>query len=693
MMRFVFDIDHAIKRSAMLSKITIKTGYKRMVQLPKSISTVILGLSLISSVFCSCANTPVEAPKQSIAKSSPQLQQEYRNAKALADAGDAKRALPRLKKIVALHPEAEEAVEARFAMGNLHLQNQQFNEAVADYDSVIKSPVQVGLETEALIRSSRALVKLGRASDAEKMLNQAIERSDITDEEKLQISMIRSDVFAAEGRTLDAIESLVKLSNIHPQPTERERYRARAQELVETKVSGEELRTVANEERFGFLRAPAKFRLALLAAEQRDYSQARSLFTDASSLAPGSELADRSNSLINQIDSRNKVDVKTIGVVLPLSGKQAAAGNRALRGIQLGLGIFGRNRSNFRLAVVDSEGNPDTGRRAVERLVNEDNVIAIIGGLLSKTATAEASKAQEIGVPMIVMSQKSGITQSGDFIFRNALTSQMQIKNLVEVAMGKLGMHNFAIMYPNDPYGVEYTNFFWDEVKAHGGNITAAQPYEAKETDFRGHVQRLTGTYYLEDRGEEYRLKLKAFQEKNPKRSVRQSAPSVEEIVSPVIDFDALFIPDSVRAVGQIAPMLAYNDVNNIRLLGTNLWDTPSLISRGQKFVENSVFVDGFLSTDPKFVSSDFFTNFKSTFDDEPGLTELQAYDSALILRQTVAAGETNRIGLQHRLASLQNFQGAIGLMSVNADREFIRPVTTLMVKDAKIVPFESIQQ
>ena len=693
MMRFVFDIDHAIKRSAMLSKITIKTGYKRMVQLPKSISTVILGLSLISSVFCSCANTPVEAPKQSIAKSSPQLQQEYRNAKALADAGDAKRALPRLKKIVALHPEAEEAVEARFAMGNLHLQNQQFNEAVADYDSVIKSPVQVGLETEALIRSSRALVKLGRASDAEKMLNQAIERSDITDEEKLQISMIRSDVFAAEGRTLDEIESLVKLSNIHPQPTERERYRARAQELVETKVSGEELRTVANEERFGFLRAPAKFRLALLAAEQRDYSQARSLFTDASSLAPGSELADRSNSLINQIDSRNKVDVKTIGVVLPLSGKQAAAGNRALRGIQLGLGIFGRNRSNFRLAVVDSEGNPDTGRRAVERLVNEDNVIAIIGGLLSKTATAEASKAQEIGVPMIVMSQKSGITQSGDFIFRNALTSQMQIKNLVEVAMGKLGMHNFAIMYPNDPYGVEYTNFFWDEVKAHGGNITAAQPYEAKETDFRGHVQRLTGTYYLEDRGEEYRLKLKAFQEKNPKRSVRQSAPSVEEIVSPVIDFDALFIPDSVRAVGQIAPMLAYNDVNNIRLLGTNLWDTPSLISRGQKFVENSVFVDGFLSTDPKFVSSDFFTNFKSTFDDEPGLTELQAYDSALILRQTVAAGETNRIGLQHRLASLQNFQGAIGLMSVNADREFIRPVTTLMVKDAKIVPFESIQQ
>ena len=664
-----------------------------MVQLPKSISTVVLGLVLISTVFCSCANTPVEAPKQSIAKSSPQLQLEYRNAKALADAGDAKRALPKLKKIVALHPEAEEAVEARFAMGNLHLQNQQFNEAVADYDSVIKSPVQVGLETEALIRSSRALVKLGRASDAEKMLNQANERSDITDEEKLQISMIRSDVFAAEGRTLDAIESLVKLSNIHPQPTERERYRARAQELVETKVSGEELRTVANEERFGFLRAPAKFRLALLAAEQRDYSQARSLFTDASSLAPGSELADRSNSLINQIDSRNKVDVKTIGVVLPLSGKQAAAGNRALRGIQLGLGIFGRNRSNFRLAVVDSEGNPDTGRRAVERLVNEDNVIAIIGGLLSKTATAEASKAQEIGVPMIVMSQKSGITQSGDFIFRNALTSQMQIKNLVEVAMGKLGMHNFAIMYPNDPYGVEYTNFFWDEVKAHGGNITAAQPYEAKETDFRGHVQRLTGTYYLEDRGEEYRLKLKAFQEKNPKRSVRQSAPSVEEIVSPVIDFDALFIPDSVRAVGQIAPMLAYNDVNNIRLLGTNLWDTPSLISRGQKFVENSVFVDGFLSTDPKFVSSDFFTNFKSTFDDEPGLTELQAYDSALILRQTVAAGETNRIGLQHRLASLQNFQGAIGLMSVNADREFIRPVTTLMVKDAKIVPFESIQQ
>ncbi len=659
------------------------------IQLSRCLSTLVMA----STVFCSCASTPAGVPKKPVAKSSPQLQQEYRNAKALADAGDTKRAMPRLKKIATLHPEAEEAVEARFAMGSLHLQSQQYSEAVADFDAVIKSPVQVGLETEALIRSARALVKLGRAQDAEKMLAQAVDRPNMTDEEKLQVSMIRSDIFVAEGRTLDAIESYVSLSNTHPQPVERERYRSRAQELVETKVTGDELRTVANEERFGFLRAPAKFRLALLSAEQREYSQARALFTDAATLAPGSELADRSNSLINQIDSRNKVDLKTIGVVLPLSGKQAAAGYRALRGIQLGLGVYGKNRSSFRLAVVDSEGNPDTGRRGVERLINEDNVIAIIGGLLSKTANAEAAKAQEIGVPMIVMSQKAGVTQSGDFIFRNALTSQMQVKNLVEVAMGKLGMKNFAIMYPNDPYGVEYTNFFWDEVKAHGGNITAAQPYDSKETDFRGHVQRLTGTYYLEDRGEEYRLKLKAFQDKNPKRSVRNSAPSVEEIVSPVVDFDALFIPDSVRAIGQIAPMLAYNDVNNVRLLGTNLWDTPSLISRGQKFVENAVFVDGFLSTDPKFLSSDFFTNFKATFDDEPGLTELQAYDSALILRQTVAAGETNRIGLQHRLASLQNFQGAIGLMSVNADREFIRPVTTLMVKDAKVAPFESIQQ
>ncbi|MBK7845680.1 MAG: ABC transporter substrate-binding protein [Bdellovibrionales bacterium] len=148
------------------------------------------------------------------------------------------------------------------------------------------------------------------------------------------------------------------------------------------------------------------------------------------------------------------------------------------------------------MAVLDSEGNPDIARRSVERLVTEDHVIALIGSLLSKTAVAVASKSDELGVPSIALSSKSGITEIGPTVFET-LTGEMQVRQLVNVAMNDLGITRFAIMYPNDAYGVEYANLFWDEVLARGGTISGAQTYEPNQTDFSAPIQRLVGTFIL----------------------------------------------------------------------------------------------------------------------------------------------------------------------------------------------------
>ena len=66
----------------------------------------------------------------------------------------------------------------------------------------------------------------------------------------------------------------------------------------------------------------------------------------------------------------------------------------------------------------------------------------------------------------------------------------------------------------DEPFGVEYANLFWDEVLARGGSIAGAQIYSPAETDFRGPVKRLVGTYYLEDRKTEYQGRLKEWYKK-----------------------------------------------------------------------------------------------------------------------------------------------------------------------------------
>jgi ABC-type branched-subunit amino acid transport system substrate-binding protein len=371
-------------------------------------------------------------------------------------------------------------------------------------------------------------------------------------------------------------------------------------------------------------------------------------------------------------------------------------GYKTLRGIQMGLGIFNKTSSSpLKLAIIDSEGSADIARRGVERLVTEDHVVVIIGDILSRTATAVASKAQEMGVPCLSLAQKQDLSDIGDFIFRNTLTPEMQMRALVGVAIKQKGYKRFAILYPNDSYGTEYASLFWDNVLQQGGEITGAQSYQPDETDFRDPIQRLVGTYYAEeDRGKELQLRSTEWEkeqiEQNVPKSQRDKLP--KDLLPPVIDFDALFIPDGPKAVGQIGPMLAYNDVNNIPLLGTNLWDTPQIVARGDKFVENAIFVDDFSTQDQGSPIKKFNSDFQAQFGYTPDVFEAQGYDSALLVSQVLKVNgfTLTRTLLKDRLAVASAPSGATGPLKMNPQREIEKSLVPLTVQSSKIVKFET---
>ena len=492
--------------------------------------------------------------------------------------------------------------------------------------------------------------------------------------------------YEKEGQYLVALKEFVSLSVNSPAKPNQEFYRLKALEVTENRLTEDELDKVSSDSDFGFVRGHALFRMGELSLQRRDTSAARRYFSSVISFLPDSDIAARSQESILQIDSVRFVEPKTIGVILPLSGKNGAIGQKSLRAIEMGLGLDSSD-SRFKLAVMDSEGNPDTARRSVERLVKEDKAIAIIGSLLSKTASAEVSKADELGIPSLVLSQKSGITDVGPTIFRNALTSEMQVHHLVNIAMNEMGFKRFAILFPNDPYGVEYANIFWDEVLARGGSITAVQNYNPKDTDFRGPVQRLVGTYYIEARLEEYKSLTKDKMQNDKNKVLRQEKAS-DDVLPPVTNFDAIFIPDSAKTLGQLAAFLSYGGVKNVKLLGTNLWNSPGLAKRAGHFSSNLLFVDGLFNQSENFQNSNFVQNYKKIFSEEPSLIEIQAYDSALILRQLILGGATTRDDLSRKLSELKKFPGSLGPLEMSKNREVLRPILSLsLARDGQITP------
>lgn len=374
-------------------------------------------------------------------------------------------------------------------------------------------------------------------------------------------------------------------------------------------------------------------------------------------------------------------EAQKIGVILPITGKNASLGQRALNAIRLGLGLEDKNPS-FSIHIYDSQSNPDVAALGVEKLLRDDHVIAVLGGLSAKEAQNISSKAEFFQVPFFSFSQKSGLTDDADYTFRNSVTPEMQVARLLQHAFKNLNAKRFAILYPNDPYGVEFANKYWDLVLAGGGEVVAAQAYDPKDTDLNIYVRKLVGTYYIDARAEEYKARQKELAEKKKKQKEVGPAKkkntreheTQENILPAVVDFDVLFVPDSGKALGQIMAFMKNNDVTQMTYLGTNLWNTPDLFRRVGTNASNVFFVDSTFTPEEQ-KKSEFHSKYLAKYEEDPTVVEAQVYEAAKILRDTIGNSSISRSSLAYQLSILGRKNGAYSEIRMNNNHEIERPL------------------
>lgn len=641
----------------------------------------LFALILFFSLFVACTTQP---EKKDPVIAGPQYTELFESAKKDLQLKKTSLAIKKFNKVINDAPETEVAAQSHIALGDYYYSSGRTNDALAHFMSVLNGTVRVSSEPIAGIKAAQCLFSMDKVTEALSVLDNALKSKSIQNETLVDGLKLRLQILKRINAPLEELKTNLHLYSNVSSAADKQEYKISALAITESQLSTEQLTEVARDSKYGFVQPPALFRLGLSHFEKSDFSSARSAFAQVRDLVPNTELADRANELLIQIDARESVNPKRVGVVLPLSGKLSKIGYKALRGIQLGLGVFGKNKSSFELAVIDSGGNPSSARRAVEKLVTEDHVVAIIGSLSSKEASALATKCQEFGVPGIVLSQKAGITEIGDFVFRNSLTSEMQVKRLAQEAIANQGLKRFAILYPKDPYGAEYANLFWDEVLRLGGEVRAVQSYNPGETDFNAPIKKIVGTFDASARQWEYKLRYEEWKKNLPSSARKQTPP--QDLLPSIVDFDAIFIPDSAKALGQIAPMLAYHDVRDTTLIGTNLWNSNAIIERAGKYLKKSLFVDSFLAGDPVLTNSDFFRNYSQTFAETPEEFDLQAFDSALIIRKALEAGASNRAELQRSLQSMNGVPGGVGVLNMTEKREVSRPLVVLTISDNKII-------
>ena len=441
------------------------------------------------------------------------------------------------------------------------------------------------------------------------------------------------------------------------------------------------------------------FQLGLNYAMAEKYDEALATLEQFLDQFPGDENATVAEGLIKQIKESALFNRHTIGCLLPLSGPYQSVGSRALRGIELALERFSAQSGGPQMNVIvkDSRGDPEQTRLAMQQLIDE-KVAAIVGPIV--TAEVAAALAQANGIPIITLTQKDNITSIGDYVFRNFITPEMQVNALVDFTTGSLGLTRFAILYPDETYGFTFMNLFWDRLIEKGGKVVGVEAYNPKHTDFADPIKKLVGLYYdiPDDLKEVADLSMTGAAQRASSGSpsdqndggADQEQKNADEEPEAIVDFDAIFIPDSPRTAGLIIPQLAFYDVKDIYLLGTNLWHSNTLIEMADQYVQGAIMPDGFFAESSAPVVQDFVKIFEETYQEKPGFIEAVVYDSAMMLFNVLNQPDIRfKSDLKTKLLNLVDFSGVTGPTHFDENGEAQKQLYLLRVKRREFVELE----
>jgi ABC-type branched-subunit amino acid transport system substrate-binding protein len=406
-----------------------------------------------------------------------------------------------------------------------------------------------------------------------------------------------------------------------------------------------------------------------------------------------------------------------IGVVLPLSGPFVSVAEQTLRGVLLAAGVFGPGAGagaveaaeaapagGLRVLVRDSGGTPAGAADAVRVLAAQPDVTAVVGPLLTEEVQAAADAAQESGLPLLALTRHESVVRPGANVFRFALTRRMEADALAEHAVRVRGLRRVAILYPKDDYGREFEELLWQAVEARGGRIVGVAGYAPGARDLAEPIRHLVG-WSLLDEGQ--RARLAAREAERARATAAGETPAAAgapaplfgegfsisepeaDALPPIVDFQALFVPDAPDMVGVLAPQLAMQGVDGVVLFGPSAWHHTELLRSGGTRLEGAFFTSSFDAGNPAPLVQEFSRRYGDAFGEDPTVFAAQGFDAANLVALQLARGAGDRESVRRGLLDVSVYPGVSGSTAFEPDGNARKRPFVLGVQSGHLVSLE----
>ncbi len=344
-------------------------------------------------------------------------------------------------------------------------------------------------------------------------------------------------------------------------------------------------------------------------------------------------------------------DTIKLGLVGPMTGPVAAYGEGVRDGAILAVeqinasgGVLGKQ---IELVILDTQGDAQQTNILVNRLIQREQIVGLIGPVITTEAVVGGPICQRFGVPMITPTATAvEVTLVGDYVFRVCYTDDYQSIAAVNY-MHQQGIKKAGVLYKvGDTYSEGLKNVFVDAFRKLGGEVIDVA-YNLGDTDFSAQLSTL-----------------KSF--------------GAEGVFCPFYYDDAILVTRQAAAMG-FAPLF----------VGPDGWDAPELLDQAGDAALGATMTTHYSPTDTRPMVQQYLKDYQERFGRFPIVLSALGYDAARLMIDAIErAGSLDRRVIRDAIAATEGFDGVTGnSISLDANGNPIKDVTIVMVvkKDGKL--------
>ena len=334
-----------------------------------------------------------------------------------------------------------------------------------------------------------------------------------------------------------------------------------------------------------------------------------------------------------------------IAAAFSLTGAAAQYGAGQKNALELAVADLNKvGGVTYKLTVEDDQTDPKQAIQVFEGFVNAGASV-IIGPTLSNTAMQTDPVAQDGKTPVMgVSNTATGITEIGDYIFRDSLTEDAVIPQTIKAAVESLDLKKVVVMYSNDDAFTEsgykaFTAALDDE----GVEVADTVTFSKADTDFRALLDTV------------------------------KSSDADAIVVSALIDA-AVPLVTQAREIGIDTP-----------IIGGNGFNAPALIKGAGEAAEGVIVGAAWNSASDNEQNVKFIEDYTAAYDVAPDQFSAQAYAGMQIIDHAVCVGcSGGRDDIKVNLGEITDVPTVLGDVSLNENRDAVHDALVQVVKDGK---------